>query len=355
MPSDPARRSPARPPRSRSSPPEPWSESLPSPPSSSSSPPWPASSSSPSPPTSLSRPPSPRASSLPPPASTLSAPSPAQTRSLPPRASIWSSPLLGDDHVAVLGPLDRVVARRADDRRLRAVADVVRRRQRVVDQQLDVFVLRVALARSGCPSGSRCRRRCGRSRRARRRSKPAAGPGAGAVAGAAWSSTRLKIEIVPSWLSMMSISRDCCGLSATAEVLMLPPHGAVGALERRDLVLVRVPGDVGEHVVVPVDQRDEALAPAVAEVHGPGVARVEVAARIDVMAVRVRCPCTARRPRRGSGRQAAHRVVGEDHDVLAVRGGGVELALQPLVLGIVDVAVGGRTGRRRPRSWCPPR
>ena len=51
--------------------------------------------------------------------------------------------------------------------------------------------------------------------------KPAAAvPGAGAAIGAAWSSTVVNSDSVPSRLSMTSIRRLCCGVSACEAVLI---------------------------------------------------------------------------------------------------------------------------------------
>ena len=108
----------------------------------------------------------------------------------------------------------------------------------------------------------------------------------------------------------------------------------------RDVVDVAVPGDPGDHVRVAVQQLDHVGA----EVDRRRGARVDVAARVDVVAVGVG---------RGAGRrdlvghvrgQARDRVVAEEDDQLVGGGRLLELALEPVELRIVDVAVGAGPG-----------
>ena len=124
--------------------------------------------------------------------------------------------------------------------------------------------------------------------------KPARGPAGGASTGAAWSSSVPKIESVPSQFSMSSISRCCGGQSAIAGVLISQKPDAALRLEGCDAVVVRVPGDEGDHVRM----REEELLQVVAEVERLGRARVAVAARVRVVPVLVGLPALAAPPRR---------------------------------------------------------
>jgi subtilisin family serine protease len=128
----------------------------------------------------------------------------------------------------------------------------------------------------------------------------------------------------------------------------VPARGAAGvASAGQHLVLVRVTGHVGDHVRVRAQQRAQVLA----AVHGLRRARVEVAARVLVVAVLVGRAVAAVRVVAASARlrrlvrhgrdQAADRVVPEDDDQLARRAGPLELAQQPAPLRVVDVALRG--------------
>jgi hypothetical protein len=154
-------------------------------------------------------------------------------------------------------------------------------------------------------------------------------------------------------------SRRCCrtpraGGSAAAN--RPPPrrgccrsHPARWGCRTRDLVLVRVARDPGDHVRELVQQRDRVRL----EVDRARVARVEVAAGIQMV--------PERRAEQDAGEsqlvrrirhQALRSVVAEQQHQLVRRGRGLQPALQPVELRVVDVAVGGEVpgrGDQRPR------
>ena len=155
-----------------------------------------------------------------------------------------------------------------------------------------------------------------RGERRRARSAAAGVPARASRATPPWSISVPKIDSVPSLLSMTSSRRDWIGQSISEEVSMPQKPPPSGARERRDLVLVRVAGDVGDDARVGEQQRLQVGA----EVQRLRVARIAVAAGVDVMAVEV----VARARRRDLvgevGGQRADRVVAEeDHELVARR------------------------------------
>ena len=137
--------------------------------------------------------------------------------------------------------------------------------------------------------------------------------------------------------------------------LDLPPGAAAGARENGvDAVLVRVAGDVGDHVRVAVEQLDERLRGVARRTRLGSPRWIGCESRgsrsqpgLRVVLGRVAVAVVA--PVQGGGLvghlrvEAADRVVAEQHDQLVARGRSVELVHQPLELRVVDVAVADRS------------
>ena len=138
----------------------------------------------------------------------------------------------------------------------------------------------------------------------------------------------------------------------------LPEAAAVAPRERQHLVLVRVPGDVGDHVRELPGAARPARSPmwTGADTRGsrsqPGLASwpccVALGRRSRARRRSGRCTATPAR-RRCSSRAAADGVVAEDDDQLVGVRGRLRARAQPLPLRVVDVAVRRAGDRRRAR------
>jgi hypothetical protein len=135
------------------------------------------------------------------------------------------------------------------------------------------------------------------------------------------------------------------GLGSDADAPEATGPARVG--ERVDDVVVRVAGDPGDRV-----------GEFVQEVHCVGlevdrlrVARVEVAARVEVVPVRIGEQAEWSQLVGGVGDEALGCVVAEEHHQLVGGGGSLQLPAQPFELRVVDVPVRGRfAGRGEDRA-----
>ena len=212
------------------------------------------------------------------------------------------------------------------------------RRARVVQQQLDVAVGRLAGGGGDVDLRVVVREHAADRGQLRRGEVRAPGPAGGASTGASLSNSVPKIESVPSQFSISSISRCVVGQSAIAGRLDLPEAGPALGLVARHAVVVRVAGDECDDVRV----REEQLLQLVAQVE-----RLRTSAGRGRSPGFVSWPCSSRSVQSLASSSEIVEVsepvawCANSDDQLVALGRRVELLHEPLPLRVVDVPVGG--------------